>query len=576
MPAFPRTSLRDLAEGAQRLARAVPGLAPRLARPVADPVTERMAEGVALLGATVLDRTRDAQQSVYELLADRCAPWLRRPIPSAAIVGFEPPKVGRVVVPADCVLSSAPIDGISCTFRPIRDVALSAFVVAGAAIEARPGRPGVLRIRLRSAGSEPLNAAIGQGVTLYFGGELENALHLLHALTSGLARAEVASPAWRDSVAIAPGAVVRGELDPGAALAPDPDGPPQAFGAFTEAWLFPDKLRFLRVSGLEGCLAARPSEQATLSFELRDATSADLRLDPADVRAHCAPVVNLFEARAEPLPLDVERGEAPLRVAGLARRAGGVYAVCDAEVSSPAAGGRTAPLANVRRLGAAPSDARFVFATSLVAHAGATDPDVVITFGDRGDERTADVSAGIVSMRLLATNGALASAVRTGDLAGSLRVGGHEIGFRSLTPASPYVPPPLGASLACRALRAARVTEGARDALAGLKEALFLSVPSWTGSEESIRAHHLKIDALTEVTMSVARRVNADRSVRRGYAYRLVVDEAAFRGHGELALFGATVREGLGRSAPVGTFVDVTLVGRSGGFEALFPAEVRA
>ncbi len=214
MPTFPRTSLRDLAEGAQRLARAVPALAASLSRPVSDPITERLVEGVSLISATVLDKTHDAQQSAYELVAERCAPWLRRPIPAAAIVAFDPPTHGRVIVPSTSVLTSAPIDGIECTFRPIRDVVLSPYRVDAAGIEGKPGRPSTVRILLRATGIEPLNPAFKDGISLYFGGAREGALRILFALTSGVARAVIEAPGWPQPIVIDPAAIVRSELDP--------------------------------------------------------------------------------------------------------------------------------------------------------------------------------------------------------------------------------------------------------------------------------------------------------------------------------------------------------------------------
>ena len=578
MPAFPRTSLRDLTDGAERFARAVPALAAALARPVPEPMTERLVEGISVLGATVLDKTRDYQRYAYELVAERCCPWLTRPLPAATIVAFEPPLSGRIVVPSSSLLLSAPIDGVRCTFRPVRDVVVSAFRVDDATIEARSGRATVVRIRLRSTGREPLNRALGEGIPLYVNGALETALQIVHALTSDVSRAVVEAPGW--TVEIDPAAIVRSELEPDAALAPDPDGRPQAFGAFVEAAVFPDRFRFFRLPKISSDDAARPTDSVVLSFHLRDMSLADARLRPGDIRAHCAPVVNLFEATAEPLPLDIERGEMPIRIVGLPRRGGGVYAVKSAVATAEGGEHPPVPLPNIRRLSAARSDPRChaVLATSLVETADG-DPDVTVTFGQRAEAPVDDGIGRIVSMKLLATNRSLGGRVRTGDIAGGvLRVVGEAdkvIAFRNITPASRYIPPPSGESFALRVLRAARVPQGARNILSSLKESLFQSVPSWIGREEWIRAQHLRVRGLESLEATVARRTGADGGVRRGYAYRLVVDESAFRGAGDLALFGATVEEALCRSAPVGTFVELSLVGRKGTFAALFPTERR-
>ncbi len=286
--------------------------------------------------------------------------------------------------------------------------------------------------------------------------------------------------------------------------------------------------------------------------------------------------MNLFETSTEPLPLDVERGEVPLRVVGLPRRGGGVYAVVDAVATARGGEHPPLPLPNVRRLGAAHADAHCpaVFATSFAKSRGLHDPEVTVVFGERADAPAGENTPRVVSMKVLATNRRLGGALRVGELAGSVSIGGHEISFRNITPASPYVPPPSGDAFALRVLRAARVTVGPRDLVAGLKDALYQSIPSWVGREEWVRSQELKIDALESLTASVGRHIGPepepDSGVQRGYAYRLVVDEAAFRGSGDLALFGATIAEALSRSLPVGAFVSLSLHGRRGTFEAVF------
>ena len=576
MPAFPRANLRDLVEGAERFVRAVPGLAASLGRPVPEPMTERFIEGTSVLAATVLDKTEDLQRYAFELLADRAAPWLRRPIPAASVMAFEPAREGRVVVASTTILPSVPIDGVVCSFRPIRDVVLHPLRVEETSIEARPGGATVVRIRIVSTGKDSLNTALAEGVPLYVDGSLETALLTVFALTSNVTRAAVEVPEWASPISIDPRTILRAELGPESALAPDPDGRPEAFGAFVEAAVFPDKFRFLRLPGLAASLLAPPARSAVFSFELGEGGLGDARLRPGDVRAHCAPVVNLFEASAEPLPLDVERGEVPLRVVGLPRRGGGVYAVKGAAIT--ARRGEHSPLAlpDMRRLAAAAVDPRCpaVFATSVVEIDG-REPDVTVAFGRRAGADADDAVERVVSMTVLATNRHLASRVRTGDIAGTLATGQGAVAYRNVVPGTTYVPPPTGESFSLRALRHARVTQGKQGALASLKDMLFQSVPSWAGREEWVRAQFLRIHALEGLEVSVARRVAPDGGVRRGHAYRLRVDESAFRGAGELGLFGATVGEALSRSSPVGTFVELTLVGRRGTFEAVFPTEGR-
>ncbi len=573
MPAFPRTSLADLKEGAERFARALPSVAPTLARPCSDPLTERLVEAVRVLGATVLDKASDAQRHAFALTADRCCPWLRRPIPAATIVAFEPPSTGRVVVGPSDLLSSAPIDGVSCTFRPIHEATIGPFRVESAQVEARPGRLTVLRLLLRGSGAEPVNHAIADGISLYVDGALERALQVVFAVTSEATALTAEATAWTGPLRLDPSQITRAELDADSALAPDPDGRPQTFSAFVDAAVCPDKFRFFRLPAMPALRAAPATERLTLSFQLREASLADARLRPEDVRAHCVPVVNLFEAAADPVLIEIERGETPLRVAGLPRRAGGVYAVHSATATAQRGEHPPVPLADARRLGAAATDPRcpLTFSTSF-PETSEEDPDVVVTFGKTGGASTPESIQRAASFRVLATNRRLASRIRTGDLRGELPTKVGLLRFSNVVPASPYIPPPQGQAFALRVLHTARVPQGVRDPLATLKDALFQSLPSWVGHAEWIQAQHLRIRGLERLEIDVARRIGARGEVRRGTLYRLVVDEAAFRGRGDLALFGATLGEALARTAPVGSFSDVLLQGRRGTFAATFPA----
>src|SRR5271154_6480149 len=146
MPALPRFDLRSLAADAQRFARAFPSGAASLGRAVADPTTERLVGGVNYLAGTLLDKVKDFQSSAHALVAQRAAPWLERPIPSATVVSFGASEKGWLPVPACSPLASAPIDGSVCTFRPVAPFVVAPYAVREASVRTRPGSPTVLEL----------------------------------------------------------------------------------------------------------------------------------------------------------------------------------------------------------------------------------------------------------------------------------------------------------------------------------------------------------------------------------------------------------------------------------------------
>jgi type VI secretion system protein ImpG len=570
MPVLPRFDLRAFRTDALRFARAFPSVTSTLGRPVSETVTERLVDGVGFLGGTLLERVADFQQSAHEMLAERASPWLRRPIPAATVVAFEPPSAGRRFVDSGVRFESAAIDSVRCTFLPVRPLVVTAYHVTDAALDASLGRPPVVRITVESTAAEPVNEPLREGLTLYIGGELENALRLVHALTCDLGSVTLELPADEPRV-IASAYIERLGLRTEDSLARDPDGMPAAFGVVTEAFLFPHGFRFVRVAGLDAVADGKSMRKVTLAFTLRAPLRAT-SLARGDVRAHCAVLVNLFEAYADPIPLDLVRGSVPIRIAGLPRRAGGVYAVEEARAIARIGAPDAVVLPDLRRLAAARGDERaeVYFATRFDAQ-GDDDPEMTIAFERRRgvgfDGRARDVS-----LRLLATNRAVAGRLREGDLAGEQNVDGGAIRYRNVVGASPYVPPPTGRAFALRATRLAALRDGFGDPLAALQRMLFLSVPSWTGSPELVRAVHARIEGLRSLEVAIAHRSDPRGGIRRGYAYRLGVDEAAFRGPGDLGLFGACLGQALERSLAVNTFVELTVVGTRSGGSATFPS----
>lgn len=564
MPILPRTNLRDLARNAHEFARSFPSFAARLAQPVADPATERLAEGVAYLAGTVLDSVEDHLTAAHTNLAERASPWLRRPLPGATVVAFEE---GEASIPASTLLTSALTSGVTCTFRPTRSVPLVACRVRQASLEARPGRPPVLLVELASTSDVPLNDVIGRGVSLFFGGELENALTLVHALTAHLDTVHATSSDWPEPVPLEHGHVTRGGFRPNETIAPDPDGPPSAFGIVTEALVSPDRFRFVEVVGLDACTRRKSTAAITLVFALSEALPPRTYLGRDDVQTNCATVTNIFEASAEPMALDFEERPRPLRVAGLPHHAGSVYAVVDAWATALNGAHGPVRLPDLRRLGAA----KLVGASPAAFAASAVEgPDGVplstMAFAPMGPNDAASTPR-VVTTTVLATNGAAGGSLRVGDLAGHVEIDGRLIRFRNIVASSPYIPPPSGNSFALRAVRHASIPLGRARLADALRDTLHLAIPS---RAESAAAMWARVEGIRAFEIGTARRLTADRAVRHGYAYRLTVDESGYQGPGDMGLFGAAIGEALARSAPVNTFAELTVVGLKTGSMARY------
>jgi type VI secretion system protein ImpG len=568
VPVLPRFDLRMLAADALRFAREFPAVAGKIAHPSGDPTTEHLVNGSHYLAGTVLDKVEDYLVEAHEILAQRTSPWLRLPIPSATVVAFEPEASPRFTVPRATSLHVVR-DGTSLVFHPIAPVVLPGCHVRRAYVDANSGPAPVLCIELASTTGSPLNEDLGQGISFFVDGNIENALEVVHALTTGLRHGFVDSPDWKGSIPFTCDDVERTGLSTDESLSPDPDGLPWAFGVMSEVFLCPHRFRFFRVLPHAACASAKATARVTLRFVLERPLSEGATFTEREVRTHCAAVVNLFETTGDPLRLDFERGPLPVRVTGMPPSGARAYAVRSAWAASTE-GDRVIALPDVRRLGAAsvPVACPAAFATALRGSAGQV-PVMTIAFS-RIEQAERDESDWTVSLNLLATNGETAASLRAGDLSGAVELGEQRIAFRNLVATSKYASPPMGDAFLRRAVRAAAVPTGRGDLLVSLKDTLFLAVPSDMGRDEEARAIYRCIDALRGFEVSVARRLLSGGAVVRGYLYSLRVDESAFRGVGELSLFGAALAEALARTTAVNTFTELVVHGIQTGRETMY------
>jgi type VI protein secretion system component VasA len=520
MPVLPRTDIRTLLLDAQGFARGFPSSAPMLARQIPEPVTERLVEGVAYLAATVLDKTRDFQDVAYDRIAERVCPWLLRPVPSATIVAVEAAGAFPEGWRAEAFEFSP------CT---VRETKVRNAAGAGSSLE------------FVITSEKSLNTTLESGLSLYVGGELQDALLILHALSADESRVEVTSPDWTHPIEGPTARIERGGLHPKEALAPDPDGPPPPFGVVTEGFIFPHKFRFARVivgTGLPPTREVRVTIRCELGVKLPT---------NVDVRTNCASATNLFDAFADPLPIDFDSRPKRIRVAR-----GQIYSVL--EVLGVLRGQPPVAVPDLRRLNSTPS-ART--SGAMYATSWSDDAELCIAFVPTNE----GLQRGIASMRVLATDGPAAQ-IRPGDLRGA--------GYQNLVPASRFVPPPTGGALALRSVRAAAIRRGSSSALEGLREALFLSVPSWMPGDEWLRSMNDRIGAIETLGVGVARRCTGVGATKLGYRYAMKVNETPFQGAGELALFGTTVAEALRRCSPAATFTELHLEGLKTGFRATY------
>lgn len=308
-------------------AAAHPKIAGRLrlvAETVDDPHVARLLEGAAFLAARVHHRLDDEFPELTDALLSVLYPHYLAPVPSAAIVRFEPQPDLAVPIrlPAGTALETEPIHGEPCRFSTtlpltlwpieIETVRLSGLPLAAPTNPLAAGAVAVLRIALRCRSQAASFAALGvDRMRFFLRGPTSLALPLYEFLCAHALSLAYADGPSDPAPLLLPGTAIEPVgFAPEDSLLPWPARSFVGFRLLTEYFAFPEKFLFLDLTRLEGKTLLLDGNRLEI-FVYLDRTSPELeRAVGADSLAlGCAPIVNLFAQRCEPIALthtDVE------------------------------------------------------------------------------------------------------------------------------------------------------------------------------------------------------------------------------------------------------------------------------
>lgn len=327
-----------LRELGTEFAREYPAVAGRLGMDefsCADPFVERLLEGFAFMAARVHRRldsefprlTRGLLQSIY--------PHYTRPVPSSAIVAFEPdPDEGSLVdgyqLPRGSRLQG-PINAQSptpCRFETTQGIELwpirltrVEMIERGAphhqALPPMMTSPGIrsgLRLTLETTAGLPMSALNLDRLPIHLkGGDVAHALlEMLVAHTGMIAVGDPQENVWRS---VDPGSLTARGFAEDEALLP---GEPRSFSGYRllqEYFLLPEKFLFVNLSGLAPAIKSASGKriEIVIGFDATDHHLTD-RLGLEHLALHCAPAINLFKRRADRVQISDAKSEHQLLV----------------------------------------------------------------------------------------------------------------------------------------------------------------------------------------------------------------------------------------------------------------------
>ncbi|PIE19637.1 MAG: type VI secretion system baseplate subunit TssF [Proteobacteria bacterium] len=289
---------------------------------VADPYVERLLEGFAFLTARVQLKLDDEFPRFSQHLLNMVYPHYLAPTPSMAVVQFFPnlqegSLAAGVPIPRGSALRGTlgKEDQTACEYQTAHDVTLWPIKIAAASYHTFVGNlggvptaetsraKGLFRITLEAIAGHRFDALPIDRLPIFLPGDLELAGRLYEQLqgrTSSIWAKAVGSKRWHRAA----GGVGAVGFDDDQALLPHGPRSFQGYRLLHEYFAFPSRFMFVEAQGLRAAFEHCSSEEIELLF-LLDAVEPSLEgaVGPSNLALHCAPVINLFERRADRIHL---------------------------------------------------------------------------------------------------------------------------------------------------------------------------------------------------------------------------------------------------------------------------------
>src|SRR5262249_53790256 len=295
-----QSELAYLREMGREFGVANPSLAGLLSDRGGDPDVERLLEGFAFLAARIRERTDAAVPEVIHGLTQLLFPHYLRPIPACSVVKFLPhAKALRAPVrlPKGTEVSAAPIDGTACQFRTTSDVTLLPGPLSPSSLAYPSASAPALQAILQSSQEGSLEWLQAGSLRCFLQGEFSVTSMIFLWLFRYCRGIELRNPDQPSaSVRLNPASLQAVGFDRGESLFPWPKLSAHGYRMLQEFFPLPKKFLFFDLRGIEAG-AALSKRRLEIRFEFDRPPPLPSPINPDLLQLHCAPVVNLFEAK---------------------------------------------------------------------------------------------------------------------------------------------------------------------------------------------------------------------------------------------------------------------------------------
>lgn len=560
-----REELHYLRELGAEFALRNASLAPFLARESLDPDVERLLEGFAFLTGRLRQKLDDELPELTQSVARIVAPHLLTPIPAMTVVQFIPSATAgraRMTVARGSEVGSRPIRGARCRFRTCYDVKLVPARVADVSAVVL-GRRGRLRIVLELTDRAEFADIRLDRLRLYLdpggNGAIARLLYLALGTQCRGVRVEDGSGRGYD---LAPDVVEPVGFRPDEAVIPWPEKVAPGYRVLQEFFAFPDKFMFLDIGGLEGS-ARFGGGRLVLVFDLDEPFADASGLAPDSVRLNATPVVNLFDAHADPVLVDHRRGEYRLTARDSSGNRHVIHSVRQVSGQpSDFAGGRGhieyAPLETFDVLGRVHDRACYALRRQRNPSTNAVETVIAFT---RMDGSAGAPGPETVSCAVRCTNGTVPEDIPAGHVDQMTDGSPNFATFRDIQPIRPELPPPLEPTLMRRAIASVAGNFASMLDLEALRATL-ATCNTRMHSDYMERKRHARLAEGLESISATPLDWFVEGLPVRGWDVTVHVSESRLGGLGDACLFSAVLGAFFDDLAAVNTVHRLTVVAR--------------
>ena len=562
-----QAQLRHLRELAAGFAGTHPALAPMLLGPRADPDVERVLEGVAYLTALTGQKLEDEFPEFTQELIDLLLPHYLRPLPASTFVLFEPntPPRTPIDVPRGTGIASAPIDGTACRFTTSCELRVTPLRIDAVAVRSDPAAHPTLELRFSLQGI-PLQEWRDDTLRLFLSSGYEEGSCLLLLLARHVCDVHVAAAGGQ------PVQLGREALRFPAFTPTLVHGAPHDFPAhriIQEYLSLPEKFLYVDVCGLERWHDRGSADAFTLRIAL-DAIPPWLPpIDTASFMLHVVPVVNLFDADAEPIDHQHRAFEYPVEPEASPRAHYTVHDVTRVDGWTPG----QAQARAYRPFRMHPHDADVDTPTYRVTRRSTAERGCA-TFISLQHPPHIQAPQEILSLHLRCTNGRLPEALGVGDVSVRCANSPDRMRFANIRPITPGHGPPLDEDLLWRLLSHLHLNLRSLADAARIRDLLSLYLPGADDAHAHVRANRRRIEGLEDLRIAAETRLVGRGGIRRGQAVTLRCRSDHFAGMGDLFIFGSVLERHLGDCAALGAFIRVELEDPRSGHRFQWPPRI--